>query len=110
MLTSEHRSKRLSSDAMTTPPSAWSAATATRLAAAFAPNHFAAKWYLLRPGDDGTAARQADAAPLPARSLAGVVSAACEAVYPHTPEIRNEMLGRHQLTSQGAKARRELMA
>ena len=86
------------------------AVLATRLAAAFAPNQFAAKWYLLHTGDDASTASRADARPLPARSLAGIVSAACEAVYPRTPEIRNEMLGRHQLTSQGAKARRELMA
>ena len=46
---------------------------------------------------------------LTARSLAGIVSAACDIAYPHTPHIRNEMLGRHQLTSQGAKARRELI-
>lgn len=82
---------------------------ATRLAAAFAPNQFAAKWYLVQPTEDGAAARPRDTEPLQARSLAGVVSAVCDAVYPHTPEIRNEMLGRHQLTSQGAKARRELM-
>ncbi|MET8323338.1 hypothetical protein [Micromonospora sp. NPDC005189] len=80
---------------------------ATRLAGAFAPNGLAAKWHLLRPGDDGLTIRQDE--PLEARSLAGIVSSACEMVYPHTPEIRNEMLGRHQLTSQGAKARRELM-
>ncbi|MFI7208976.1 hypothetical protein [Micromonospora aurantiaca (nom. illeg.)] len=80
---------------------------ATRLAAAFAPTGMAAKWYLLQPGDDGLTVCQDD--PLEARSLAGIVSSACEMAYPHTPEIRNEMLGRHQLTSQGAKARRELM-
>jgi hypothetical protein len=38
-----------------------------------------------------------------------LVSAACETAYDKSPHIRNEMLGRHQLTSQGAKARRELL-
>ncbi|MFD5898551.1 ATP-binding protein [Streptomyces sp. NPDC060366] len=42
---------------------------------------------------------------LQARSLSGLVSLACESVYPHTPHIRNEMLGRHVLTSQAAQAR-----
>ncbi|MEV0584013.1 ATP-binding protein [Nonomuraea sp. NPDC050310] len=42
---------------------------------------------------------------LTARSLSGLVSLACESVYPHTPHIRNEMLGRHVLTSQAAQAR-----
>lgn len=82
---------------------------ATRLASAFATNRFAASWYLLCPDEGGTLRRD-DKSRLEARSLSGVVSMACEAVYPHTPEIRNEMLGRHQLTSQAAKARRELMA
>lgn len=82
---------------------------AMRLAAAFAPNQFAAKWYLLQPTEDELGVRPGEAGPIEARSLAGVVSAACDLIYPHTPEIRNEMLGRHQLTSQGAKARRELM-
>ncbi|WP_018655656.1 ATP-binding protein [Actinomadura flavalba] len=46
---------------------------------------------------------------LTARSLSGLVSLACESVYPHTPHIRNEMLGRHVLTSQAAQARGVLM-
>jgi hypothetical protein len=44
-----------------------------------------------------------------ARSLSALVSAACDRAYPQSPQVRNEMLGRHQLTSQGAKARRELL-
>lgn len=47
--------------------------------------------------------------PITARSLAGVVSAACDQVFDKCPTVHNEMLGRHQLTSQGAKARRELL-
>lgn len=44
-----------------------------------------------------------------ARSLSALVSAACDRAYPQSPQVCNEMLGRHQLTSQGAKARRELL-
>lgn len=33
----------------------------------------------------------------------------CDFVYPDTPPVPNEMLNRHQLTSQGAKARRLLI-
>lgn len=43
-----------------------------------------------------------------APSLSALVSAACVHSYGGSPEISNEMIGRHQLTSQGAKARREL--
>ena len=42
------------------------------------------------------------------QSLSALVSAACDLAYAKTPKISNEMIGRHQLTSQGAKARREL--
>ncbi|GAA1890337.1 ATP-binding protein [Streptantibioticus ferralitis] len=44
-----------------------------------------------------------------ARSYSNLVSQACERVFPSTPHIRNEMAGRHQLTSNGARARRELL-
>lgn len=71
------------------------------LANAFSPTRVGTQWHLMGAGMAETQ--------LAARSLAGVVSAACEIAYPHTPQIRNEMLGRHQLTSQGAKARRELL-
>ncbi|XVV02478.1 ATP-binding protein [Actinosynnema sp. CA-248983] len=67
------------------------------LAGAFSPTRPGTQWQL------------ANGTRLAARSLAGVVSEACETAYSRTPEIRNEMLGRHQLTSQGAKARRELL-
>ena len=81
---------------------------ATRITEAFAPNQLHARWFLLR--NDGTTARWAeDDNPKTARSLAALASVACEAVFPQTPHIRNEMLGRHTLTSMGAKARRELM-
>jgi hypothetical protein len=43
------------------------------------------------------------------RSLSALVSVACDRAYNSTPLIRNEMLGRHTLTSQGAKARRVLI-
>jgi hypothetical protein len=79
---------------------------AARLAEAFSPNLLAATWSLTWPGQDGATGEVHD---LSARSLAGIVSLACDRAYPHTPAVRNEMLGRHQLTSQGAKARRELM-
>ncbi|QZH61402.1 hypothetical protein K1X22_06570 [Mycolicibacterium farcinogenes] len=42
-------------------------------------------------------------------SMSALVSAACDIAYRDSPRIRSEMLGRHQLTSQGAKARRELL-
>lgn len=43
------------------------------------------------------------------RSLSALVSIACDRAYASTPLIRNEMLGRHTLTSQGAKARRVML-
>lgn len=42
-------------------------------------------------------------------SMSALVSVACDIAYRDSPRIRSEMLGRHQLTSQGAKARRELL-
>jgi hypothetical protein len=41
--------------------------------------------------------------------LSRMLSDVCDAAYPQSPEIRNEMLGRRELTSQGAKARRVLL-
>ena len=79
---------------------------ATLLAHAFSPTQADTQW-LLTQADDHPAAD--DNAHLQARSLSGIVSAACEIVYPQTPHVRNEMLGRHTLTSQAAKARRELL-
>lgn len=42
-------------------------------------------------------------------SLSRVLSELCDKAYSASPEIRNEMLSRRQLTSQGAKARRDLI-
>jgi hypothetical protein len=37
------------------------------------------------------------------------LSAVCDRVYHKSPKIWNELINRRQLTSQGAKARRELI-
>ncbi|MFF9195903.1 ATP-binding protein [Streptomyces sp. NPDC014779] len=70
---------------------------------AFYPPSSDASWSLwhsgIAPGEEPATSN------LTARSLSGLVSLACESVYPHTPHIRNEMLGRHVLTSQAAQAR-----
>lgn len=48
--------------------------------------------------------------PLPVgRGLSSLLSHVCDNVYSSSPEIANEMLGRRELTSQAAKARRELL-
>ncbi|AOS90771.1 hypothetical protein AN480_03705 [Mycobacterium intracellulare subsp. chimaera] len=80
---------------------------AATLADVFRPARVGTEWRLIAAEQDhadGWRSRLLDA-----RSMAGVVSEACRLTFRHTPQIRNEMLGRHQLTSQGAKARRELM-
>ncbi len=43
------------------------------------------------------------------RSLAALVSDVCDAVYQHTPILRNELLNRRSLSSAAAKARRLLI-
>jgi hypothetical protein len=43
------------------------------------------------------------------RGLSSVLSDVCDIVYSASPELSNEMLGRRELTSQAAKARRELL-
>ena len=43
------------------------------------------------------------------RSLSSLLSDVCDSAYEASPEISNEMLGRRELTSQAAKARRELL-
>lgn len=43
------------------------------------------------------------------RGLSSLLSHVCDNVYKDSPEISNEMLGRRELTSQAAKARRELL-
>lgn len=44
------------------------------------------------------------------RGLSSLLSDVCEIAYDASPEISNEMLGRRELTSQAAKARRELLS
>lgn len=44
------------------------------------------------------------------RGFARLASDVCDHVYSESPHVRNEMLGRRDLSSQGAKARRELLA
>jgi energy-coupling factor transporter ATP-binding protein EcfA2 len=72
----------------------------------FNPRSSQVTWYLWEKGTDipTTPPKAIDA-----RSYAALVSQACDEVYPNTPHVRNEMLGRHELTSNGARARRELL-
>jgi len=65
----------------------------------------------LHPGSAGVQFRLAGAEePLPVgRGLSSLLSRVCDDVYSASPEISNEMLGRRDLTSQAAKARRELL-
>lgn len=76
------------------------------LAEAFRPASDESSWYLWCSGEntDGEPARE-----LKARSYAGLVSEACNVVYHQTPHVRNEMVGRHQLTSNAARTRREVL-
>nr|WP_202533562.1 ATP-binding protein [Streptomyces sp. SID4923] len=76
------------------------------LAEAFRPGSDESSWYLWKSGEetDGQPAQQ-----LKARSYAGLVSEACNVVYHQTPHVRNEMVGRHQLTSNAARTRREVL-
>ena len=50
-----------------------------------------------------------DDSELPAGRGSSALSTAADLAYPSTPTVRNEMLNRTQLTSQGAKARRLLL-
>ena len=43
------------------------------------------------------------------RSLSNSISEICDAVYPHTPRLRNELLNRRALSSAAAAARRNLI-
>lgn len=67
-----------------------------------------------RPGADGVEFRTisakgvGDALPCP-HGLSRLLSDVCDHAYKQSPQIPNEMLGRRELTSQGAKARRELI-
>lgn len=78
----------------------------SRLDEGFNPRSLQATWHLWERGTDiPTAPRRA----IDARSYAALVSEACDEVYRDTPHVRNEMLGRQELTSNGARARRELL-
>lgn len=78
----------------------------TQLDESFNPRNAQSTWYLWARGDtSGTEQRE----PIEARSFAALVSAACDQVFSKTPHIRNEMAGRHELTSNGARARRVLL-
>ncbi|MFJ4886185.1 ATP-binding protein [Streptomyces sp. NPDC088731] len=76
------------------------------LDAAFFPLSKSATWRLWR---SGMPADSSKGEKIQGRSLSGLVSIACDEVFSAAPHIRNEMLGRHELTSQGAKSRRELL-
>jgi hypothetical protein len=52
----------------------------------------------------------APAIPSARQGLNSAISALCDAYYPDAPRLRNEMIARRELTSQGAKARRDLLA
>lgn len=73
------------------------------MARAFDPARHDVAWRLLV--DEGGADKPMGVHP----SMSALVSAACDIAYCRSPQIRSEMLGRNQLTSQGAKARRELL-
>lgn len=67
-----------------------------------------------RPGADGVEFRRVSVKgvedPLPClNGLSRLLSDVCDHAYNQSPQIANEMLGRRDLTSQGAKARRELI-
>lgn len=76
------------------------------LDAAFFPLSDRATWRLWH---SGIPADSPEGETIQGRSLSGLVSIACDRVFSAAPHIRNEMLGRHELTSQGAKSRRELL-
>ncbi len=58
-------------------------------------------WLLLDP--------QAGPVPIPVRGGSPALSWVADRAYPKAPLVRNDMLNRHELTSQGAKARRMLI-
>jgi hypothetical protein len=78
----------------------------SRLDDGFNPGSAQAQWHLWSRGNDiSTTAGEI----IRKRSYAALVSQACDTVYQDTPHVRNEMLGRHELTSNAARARRELL-
>lgn len=70
-----------------------------RLAGAFGPGAADVAWTRADTGEilDGR------------RGLSRMLSDLCDAIYRASPELKNEMIGRSDLSSQGAKARRELI-
>lgn len=62
-------------------------------------------------GADGVTWRRADTGQTldGRRGLSRMLSDLCDAIYRTSPELRNEMIARSDLSSQGAKARRELI-
>lgn len=70
---------------------------ALRVAHAFAPGRKGVRW--LADGKTVTSKR----------GPSGALSAVCDQVFSGSPTVRNEMVARRKLTSQGAKARRVLM-
>lgn len=77
-----------------------------QLSEGFNPRSAQSSWFLWARGED---THTDDCIPVEARSFAALVSEACDQVFPQTPHIRNEMAGRHELTSNGARARRVLL-
>jgi hypothetical protein len=77
-----------------------------RLDEGFNPRSPQATWHMWKKGTDVSAA---PGTVIRRRSYAALVSAVCDDVYRDTPHIRNEMLGRHELNSNGARTRRELL-
>ncbi len=63
------------------------------------------------PGAKGAVWRRADTGETldGRRGLSRMLSELCDEIYSDSPEIKNEMIGRSDLSSQGAKARRELI-
>lgn len=72
------------------------------LADAFRPGSDGVQFEQLAP--DGTRTRLSGS-----RGISRMLSDVCDQAYAFSPHIKNEMLGRRDLTSQGAKARRELI-
>jgi hypothetical protein len=72
---------------------------AEQLAEGFGPAQADVQWYVAVTGE------QRDSG----RGVSRLLSELCDEIYGNSPEIGNEMLGRRELTSQGAKARRELL-
>lgn len=92
-----------------------SAAAAARLdaaiEAAYGVGSVNVRWYdISGPGKSGAhLINSPTERSMGARTLSSVLSDVCDQRYPLTPRLKNEMLSRRSLTSQGAKARRDLL-